>query len=102
MTPLFIPLKAVYFDAFASGDKTTEYRLYGQRWNEQTCPPGRPVVLSRGYGKHRRLSGCVRDFLRVSLAALPEHVQESLRLIYREQAEQNDIAVVGIDVERTP
>lgn len=102
MTPLFIPLKGLYFDAFASGDKTTEYRLYGKRWNEHTCPPGRPVTLSRGYGKYKRLSGQVRDFLRVSLPALPQHVQESLRLLYGERAEREDIAVIGIDVERSP
>lgn len=98
MTPLFIPLKAVYFDAFESGEKKHEYRIYGQRWNERACQLGRPVLLSRGYGKHRRLSGMIASFQRLSLSALPDYVQESMRLIYGEQAEQNDIAVIGIDV----
>lgn len=62
MKPLFIPLKAKYFDAFAAGTKDTEYRLYGPRWNERTCPPGRPVVLSRGYGKAHRLNGRIEHF----------------------------------------
>lgn len=59
---LFIPLKAQHFDAFASGDKTTEFRLYGPRWNEGTCRVGRAVVLSRGYGKQRRLLGKIVAF----------------------------------------
>lgn len=60
--PLFIPLNGEFFDAFAAGTKNTEYRLYGPRWNEGTCPIGRRVVLSRGYGKARRLHGKIVDF----------------------------------------
>lgn len=50
MKPLFIPLKAEFYDAFARGEKTTEYRLEGPRWNAKTCRVGRPVTLARGYG----------------------------------------------------
>ena len=57
--PLFIPLKREFFEAFASGTKAEEYRLEGPRWNARTCAIGRPVVLSLGYGKARRLSGRV-------------------------------------------
>ncbi len=57
--PLFIPLRGVFWDAFADGRKTVEYRLYGKRWNESTCYKGRRVVLSRGYGKRHRLTGRV-------------------------------------------
>lgn len=64
MTPLFIPLKTEYFEAFKSGTKTVEYRPYGPRWNENTCPIGRPVVLSKGYGKAHRLTGHVTGFSR--------------------------------------
>jgi hypothetical protein len=66
--PLFIPLKAEYFNAFADGSKSIEYRPYGARWNERTCPVGRPVVLSYGYGKARRLRGRVTGFARSTLA----------------------------------
>ena len=62
MKPLFIPLKSEFYDAFANGTKDTEYRVYGPRWNERTCPIGREVVLSRGYGKARRLHGTVASF----------------------------------------
>lgn len=60
--PLFIPLKAEFFDQFESGQKDTEYRPFGPRWNECTCPLGREVVLSRGYGKSRRRRGTITDF----------------------------------------
>jgi hypothetical protein len=62
LKPLFIPLKREYFEAFASGAKTAEYRKYGARWNEKTCAPGRPVLLSCGYGKQRRLCGVITAF----------------------------------------
>ena len=62
MKPLFIPLKREYFEAFERGEKVEEFRSYGPRWNEETCPVGRQVVLSLGYGKQRRLFGRVVSF----------------------------------------
>ena len=62
MKPLFIPLKSEYFEAFASGKKNSEYRPYGPRWNERTCLIGRPVTLSKGYGKKHRLSGVIAQY----------------------------------------
>lgn len=62
MKPLFIPLKAEYFDAFDAGTKDTEYRNRGARWSKLNCAVGRCVTLSRGYGKQRRLSGVIVGF----------------------------------------
>lgn len=62
MKPLFVPLNAEYYDAFASGDKDTEYRMFGRGWNFKTCIVGRPVLLSRGYGKQSRMAGTVVRF----------------------------------------
>jgi len=59
--PLFIPLKTKFFEAFERGDKNTEYRLEGPRWNAKTCKIGRRVILARGYGKRHRLYGCVES-----------------------------------------
>lgn len=56
---LFVPLRREFFEAFAAGQKDTEYRPYGPRWNERTCPPGRSVVLSLGYGRQHRLKATV-------------------------------------------
>jgi hypothetical protein len=60
--PLFVPLKAEFYNAFADGSKAEELRLYGKRWNEDTCSLGREIVLSKGYGKHSRLKGKVWKF----------------------------------------
>ena len=60
--PLFIPLKRAYFEALKAGTKTEEFRPFGPRWNGQTCPVGRQVVLSLGYGKQNRLTGRVAGF----------------------------------------
>lgn len=60
---LFVPLRGEYFDAFAEGRKVWEYRRLSARWNAETCAIGRRVVLSRGYGKARRLAGVITDFL---------------------------------------
>jgi hypothetical protein len=62
MKPLFIPLKKEFFEAFERGEKSEEFRLYGNRWNEKNCPLGRSVVLSCGYGKSRRLGGFIFNF----------------------------------------
>lgn len=60
--PLFIPLKSEYFEAFRTGEKESELRRYGPRWNEKTCEMGRAVILSKGYGKGARLNATVTDF----------------------------------------
>ena len=62
--PLFLPLSTEYFEAFANGSKSEELRLYGKRWNEETCKPGREIVISKGYGKHARLKGLIWRFKR--------------------------------------
>jgi len=69
---LFVPLRREYFDAFAARHKEWEYRLLGGRWNADTCAVGRRVVLSCGYGKSRRLTGTITEFMVVQHpAALP-------------------------------
>lgn len=70
MKPLFIPLKREYFDAFVTGRKDEEYRPYGTRWNEQTCPVGRKVVLSLGYGNKRRATGEIVGFRQSKMVPL--------------------------------
>lgn len=77
MKPLFIPLRTVWFRAFESGDKDTEYRAYGPRWNERVCFVGRKAVIAHGYG-WPRLNRTVRDFKKLPWAKAPK----SARKIY--------------------
>lgn len=92
MKPLFIPLKTEHFNAFENGSKTWEYRLYGSRWNENTCQVGREVLLSCGYGKQRRLRGKIIAFVR---SAEPTNT-EAWRDCYGDRT--GDAACIGIDI----
>lgn len=47
--PLFVPLNADPFEWFEAGDKDTELRGYGDRFNMETVHPGRDVHLVKGY-----------------------------------------------------
>lgn len=84
MKPLFIPLKTEFFEAFENGTKDTEYRRYGNRWNEHTCKVGREVVLSHGYGKKRRLRGVVVAHEAVYAAFLPDDARNTWEKCYGE------------------
>ncbi|MFA6354042.1 MAG: hypothetical protein WCW93_03870 [Candidatus Paceibacterota bacterium] len=81
--PIFIPLKTEYFDAFERGEKGVEYRAYGPRWNEKTCPAGRRVVLSKGYGKHKRLTGVIVE---AQVVGFPWNVPNVFYSIYPQGA----------------
>lgn len=50
---MFVPLRGVWFDAIACGEKTDEWRRVGPRFNFETCRPGREIILSRGYSGAR-------------------------------------------------
>lgn len=62
--PLFIPLRGIWFDAFARGEKFDEWRKLGPRWRVEHCPPGRPVILSRGYSGARLAARILRVAVR--------------------------------------
>lgn len=70
MKALFIPLKREWFAAFESGDKTTEWRAYGKRWNERTCPIGRLATVSLGYSG-KRLRFVVAGFRKTRRSSAP-------------------------------
>ena len=67
---MFIPLKKQYFNQFSTGEKSVEYRLYGTRWNERTCTPGRAVTLSCGYSGPR-IAGVIDAFDLALFADIP-------------------------------
>lgn len=99
MKALFIPLKREYFEAFKRGDKTEEFRRHGPRWNEQTCTPGRPVVLSLGYGKANRLQGVISHFYLSRGHALQGFQRIALRACYG--TIDIDVACIGIKLDST-
>lgn len=74
--PLFIPLLTKWFRQFDSGEKDTEYRVYGKGWNERTCRVGRAATLSHGYGKAQRISRHVVEFKKMLRSEAPEAAQQ--------------------------
>ena len=82
MKPLFIPVTTKYFELYASGRKDAELRLYGQRWNEKVCKVGRKVIISKGYGKHARLTGEIFCFVKMSGRSLSPENQMAVKDVY--------------------
>ena len=82
MKPLFIPLKTKHYEAFAGGNKTEELRLYGPRWNENTCKVGRQATLSKGYGKQSRLTGKIWRFKKQHGSLFGSTYQAAIKEIY--------------------
>jgi hypothetical protein len=80
--PLFIPLSGKYYDQFISGEKRSELRRYGSRWNENVCQIGRRVVLSRGYGKQQRVTGVIREFYKRRGNTFGSTYQQAIRDCY--------------------
>ncbi|MFX4226482.1 MAG: hypothetical protein ACFHHU_00905 [Porticoccaceae bacterium] len=80
--PLFVPLRTEFFELFENGSKCIEYRLYGDRWNENTCFEGRPITLSHGYGKQRRLHRHIKNFAKRLGSELPPEDQSAVISVY--------------------
>lgn len=95
--PLFIPLLGQYFDAFRDGEKRDELRLYGKRWNEESCRLGRPVILSRGYEKQHRINGIVTRFKKQHGKTFGSTYKKAIADVYGTLDVW--IACIGIDVK---
>ena len=92
--PLFVPLTAEHYDRFESGHKNTEYRLLGPRWNGKTCYKDRPVVLSRGYGKQRRIRTRITGTVIIPYKDLPDCIQTSLQSLYSDLTPDREIIAI--------
>jgi len=97
LKPLFIALKSEHFISFESGGKKFEIRKYGKRWNEKTCPVGRKVILSKGYGKKHRMNGNITSFSKLSANALSERDRVVVTLIYGSL--DFYVSMIGISVD---
>ncbi len=85
MKPLFVPLFREYFENFESGKQRVEIRPYGPKWNRGTCWPGRPITISYGYGKQRRIHGVVSKVIiteHMSLAYIEDWHIDAVNEIY--------------------
>lgn len=80
--PLFIPLITEYYNRFLTGDKTSELRIYGKRWNEKTCFVGRGVILSKGYGKKFRQKAVITEFHKRKSDTFGSTYQNDIKAVY--------------------
>ncbi len=87
--PLYVPLKAEYFRAFAEGKKTVEWRKLAGKFNERTCYVGRKVTLSNGYSGARLYGHIVK----LEFAVAEKVGREALALFKRREM------LVGIHVK---
>ena len=99
MKPLFVPLKTVFFNRFALGLKEDEVRLYGARWNTNTCTLMRAVTLSKGYGKKFRLTGRITKVTVCKGMDAPEQYHEGIKLCYGDLSKL--VIVIGIQLGQT-
>lgn len=72
---LFVFLRRKWFEAFADGSKTVEWRRYGRCWNEGTIQIGRPAWICLGYTK-TRIERTIVGFSIVPLAQGPQAARE--------------------------
>jgi hypothetical protein len=98
--PLFIPLRTEFFEAFKRGEKTAEFRLYGPRWNERVCWPGRRAVLSKGYGKGERLEAVVRRLHTRQLHDFNDADRATLERVFPNLRRDNWVAVIFLELQR--
>jgi len=94
--PLLIVLKRPFFEAFASGEKTIEYRRHRGQFTSRTLWPGRRVRLAYTYDVKRY----------PSLIALVEKLDiefanmylEKLRAFYPDLQPSDEIALIHLQV----
>jgi hypothetical protein len=94
--PALIIVKRRFYDAFASGEKTTELRRHRPPFTERVFYPGRLVRVAYNYNIARNpsLLGWVRSF-DVHLA---ENYPE-LRELYPELRDDDEIAAISIALD---
>ena len=96
LKPLFIPLLTEYYNQSLAGEKKEELRVYGPRWNESTCPVGRSVLLSKGYGKHARATSRIISFKKISATELSAKDQQAVIACF--DTLDIEIAVIGLEM----
>jgi hypothetical protein len=94
--PLLV-VKRVYYEQFAAGSKTVEYRLHRKPFTKHAFYPGRFVRLAYNYDVKRYPSmlAIVRSF---ELAPARDHA--ALRDVYPQLRDDDELALITLDVQR--
>lgn len=98
--PYPLVVKRVFFDQFAAGTKTIEYRRHRGRFTERIFWLGRAISIRCGYdGKSPRLAARVTRFQVARLDQTGEHAA-ALKKIYPGLADDDEIAMIHLDLHR--
>jgi len=91
-----IVVKRKWFDEFAAGRKTIEYRRYGRMFNEAVFYPGRAVRIANGYDPNRApvLHAVVKRFER-TLACDCAHMPTGA---YPDLKPEDELALIHLEV----
>jgi hypothetical protein len=94
--PLLV-VKRVYYEQFAAGTKTIEYRLHRKPFTKHAFYPGRFVRLAYNYDIKRfpSMLAIVRSF---ELAPARDH--RALREVYPDLRDDDELALITLDVQR--
>lgn len=99
---LVIAVKRIYFDAYARGDKTIEYRRSKPPFTAKTFWPGRPVWIATSYNLNlaQKLPARVRRYELAPLWTLDLDLIDRLRTLYAGLAGSDPIAMIHLAIER--
>jgi hypothetical protein len=93
-------VKRVFFEQFASGEKTVEYRRHSGQFTERTFWPGREISIRYRYDHTSpRLTARVTRFEVARLETLAGELATVLKKIYPALAEGAEIALIHLRLE---
>ena len=95
-------LKRCYFDEFAAGTKTTEYRRHQGQFTARNFRIGRRILIAYRYDHAKaglpHLTGVVRSFeVRPAHGSFLAEMQET----YPDMQPGDEVALIGLDLVKT-
>lgn len=97
--PMYLVLKREYFDAFAEGSKSIEYRRYGGQFTERVYFVGRRVVLATRYDRRALVMPARVTTFRIEPAI--KH-PDMIEFYGGRLAPGDQVALIGLEVLRSP
>jgi hypothetical protein len=97
--PYPLVVKRVFFEQFARGEKTIEYRRHRRPFTANTYWPGRSIVIRYSYNAAQSPELAAR-VVRFEVGRLDEigDVAAALKTIYRDLADADEIAMIHLQV----
>jgi hypothetical protein len=99
--PALLIVKKRFFNAFASGEKSTEFRRHRAPFTKRVYFPGRWVRIAYNYDV-RRSPSLVAQVIRFDVALAGDHPEaEALRSVYPDLPDDAEIAAIALSILRS-